>query len=191
MVRRLVDGSPKRPRPHPRSGGGGAEGASPPSRVLRDGRAARARYTRSTGARYGFDDMLFTPTERRHRPQRGARRIGGPCGSSIAPTRSRCSPRRPTGCEEQLPPGGDRLSLLKGNNGVGEEIWRDGRIVALSDWELAADRRPRPRLGLLPGPAVAPRRSTTPWRTTPSTPASPSTADGWPGRWCGSASRPP
>ncbi len=39
--------------------------------------------------------------------------------------------------EEQLPPGGDVLSLLKGNNGIGEEIWRDGRIVALSDWELA------------------------------------------------------
>ena len=29
------------------------------------------------------------------------------------------------------------LSLLKGNNGIGEEIWPDGRIVALSDWELA------------------------------------------------------
>lgn len=40
--------------------------------------------------------------------------------------------------EEHLPPGGDVLSLLKGNNGIGEEIWRDGRIVALSDWELAS-----------------------------------------------------
>ena len=40
--------------------------------------------------------------------------------------------------EEQIPPAGDRLCLLKGNNGVGEEIWRDNRIVALSDWELAA-----------------------------------------------------
>ncbi len=44
--------------------------------------------------------------------------------------------------EEQLPPGGDRLSLLKGNNGVGEEIWKDGRIVALSDWELASIGEP-------------------------------------------------
>ena len=30
-----------------------------------------------------------------------------------------------------------RISLLKGTNGIGEEVWRDGRIVAMSDWELA------------------------------------------------------
>jgi aminoglycoside phosphotransferase (APT) family kinase protein len=40
--------------------------------------------------------------------------------------------------EEQVPPGPHRRTLLKGNNGIGEEIWRGGRIVALSDWELAA-----------------------------------------------------
>lgn len=39
--------------------------------------------------------------------------------------------------EEHMPPAGDRISLLKGNNGLGEEIWLDGRIVAMSDWELA------------------------------------------------------
>jgi aminoglycoside phosphotransferase (APT) family kinase protein len=32
----------------------------------------------------------------------------------------------------------DRLVFCKGTNGHGEEVWRDGRIVALSDWELAA-----------------------------------------------------
>ena len=31
-----------------------------------------------------------------------------------------------------------RISLIKGNNGIGEEIWREGKIVAMSDWELAA-----------------------------------------------------
>ena len=31
-----------------------------------------------------------------------------------------------------------RISLLKGNNGIDEELWRDGRIVAMADWELAA-----------------------------------------------------
>ena len=31
-----------------------------------------------------------------------------------------------------------RVSLLKGNNGIDEELWRDGRIVAMADWELAA-----------------------------------------------------
>lgn len=40
--------------------------------------------------------------------------------------------------EDRLPPPAPRISLVKGNNGLGEEIWRDGRIVAMSDWELAA-----------------------------------------------------
>lgn len=30
------------------------------------------------------------------------------------------------------------VSLLKGNNGIDEELWRDGRIVAMVDFELAA-----------------------------------------------------
>lgn len=38
---------------------------------------------------------------------------------------------------ESIPTDTPRISLVKGNNGVGEEIWRDGRIVAMSDWELA------------------------------------------------------
>ena len=40
--------------------------------------------------------------------------------------------------EEHIPTDSPRVSLIKGNNGIGEEIWRDGRIVAMSDWELAA-----------------------------------------------------
>ncbi|MCZ7526586.1 MAG: phosphotransferase family protein [Acidimicrobiia bacterium] len=39
---------------------------------------------------------------------------------------------------DQLPRAAPCVALLKGNNGLGEEIWRDGRIVALSDWELAS-----------------------------------------------------
>jgi aminoglycoside phosphotransferase (APT) family kinase protein len=39
--------------------------------------------------------------------------------------------------EEHLPRTAPRISLCKGNNGMGEEIWKDDRIVALSDWELA------------------------------------------------------
>ncbi|KOS58204.1 phosphotransferase family protein [Rhodococcus rhodochrous] len=31
----------------------------------------------------------------------------------------------------------DRIVLCKGTNGLGEEAWRNGRIVALSDWEMA------------------------------------------------------
>jgi aminoglycoside phosphotransferase (APT) family kinase protein len=38
--------------------------------------------------------------------------------------------------EEYMPTTAPRVSLCKGNNGMGEEIWKDDRIVALSDWEL-------------------------------------------------------
>lgn len=39
---------------------------------------------------------------------------------------------------ENIPADTPRISLVKGNNGVGEEIWRGDKIVALSDWELAS-----------------------------------------------------
>jgi len=40
--------------------------------------------------------------------------------------------------EDNIPQDTPRISLVKGNNGVGEEIWSpDGRIVAFSDFELA------------------------------------------------------
>lgn len=40
--------------------------------------------------------------------------------------------------QEHIPEATTRLTLTKGNNGIGEEIWKGRRIVALSDWELAA-----------------------------------------------------
>lgn len=40
--------------------------------------------------------------------------------------------------EENLPTDTPMISLVKGNNGVGEEIWQGGKIVAMSDWELAS-----------------------------------------------------
>lgn len=39
---------------------------------------------------------------------------------------------------EQAPRNAPRISLLKGTNGHGEEIFRDGEIVGLSDWEEAS-----------------------------------------------------
>jgi len=39
--------------------------------------------------------------------------------------------------QDHLPAAAAHISLCKGQNGIGEEIWRDDRIVALSDWELA------------------------------------------------------
>ncbi len=40
--------------------------------------------------------------------------------------------------EESIPADCPRISLTKGNNGVGEEIWRGEKIAAMSDWELAS-----------------------------------------------------
>ncbi len=39
---------------------------------------------------------------------------------------------------DNAPRNASRVSLLKGNNGLGEEIWHEGEIVAMSDWELAS-----------------------------------------------------
>lgn len=39
---------------------------------------------------------------------------------------------------EHAPTTAPRVSLLKGTNGLGEEVFRDGEIVAMSDWELAS-----------------------------------------------------
>lgn len=39
--------------------------------------------------------------------------------------------------DEYLPRETPRLSLTKGNNGLGEEIFRGEKIVAMSDWELS------------------------------------------------------
>jgi aminoglycoside phosphotransferase (APT) family kinase protein len=39
---------------------------------------------------------------------------------------------------ENAPRSAPRVSLLKGTNGLGEEVFRDGEIVAMSDWELAS-----------------------------------------------------
>jgi aminoglycoside phosphotransferase (APT) family kinase protein len=90
---------------------------------------------------YGFDEVLFTPSD----PGRALSEEIHHWRALWAESRTDPFPMITEATywlEEQLPPGGDRLSLLKGNNGVGEEIWKDGRIVALSDWELASIGEP-------------------------------------------------
>lgn len=44
-----------------------------------------------------------------------------------------------------------RISLCKGTNGLGEEVFRDGRIVALSDWEEAWIGDPASDLAMVQG----------------------------------------
>ncbi|HUD28798.1 MAG TPA: phosphotransferase [Novosphingobium sp.] len=51
---------------------------------------------------------------------------------------------------ESAPPAG-RVSLCKGTNGLGEEVFRDGRLVALSDWEEAWVGDPASDLAMVQG----------------------------------------
>lgn len=51
---------------------------------------------------------------------------------------------------ETAPPAA-RLSLCKGTNGFGEEVFRDGRIVAMSDWEEAIVGDPASDLAMVQG----------------------------------------
>jgi aminoglycoside phosphotransferase (APT) family kinase protein len=44
-----------------------------------------------------------------------------------------------------------RISLCKGTNGLGEEVFRDGRIVALSDWEESVVGDPASDLAMVQG----------------------------------------
>ncbi len=39
--------------------------------------------------------------------------------------------------EANVPQRAANVSLCKGQNGIGEEVWKDDRIVAMCDWELA------------------------------------------------------
>ncbi|WP_159979076.1 MULTISPECIES: phosphotransferase family protein [unclassified Novosphingobium] len=48
-------------------------------------------------------------------------------------------------------PSAGRVSLCKGTNGLGEEVFRDGRIVALSDWEEAWIGDPASDLAMVQG----------------------------------------
>lgn len=52
--------------------------------------------------------------------------------------------------QSQAPTAG-RLSLCKGTNGLGEEVFRDGRIVAMSDWEEVIVGDPASDLAMVQG----------------------------------------
>ncbi len=133
MVRRLVDGSPTVPdlaEPGP-------IGNLRRRAVCFEMAERLAELHTLDWATHGFGDVLFVPAspetaftdEVRHWRQLTALTRTDPFPMLTEAT---------YWLEEQIPPGPARLALLKGNNGLGEEIWRDGRIVALSDWELAA-----------------------------------------------------
>lgn len=84
----------------------------------------------------GFDRLLRVPAA----PSDCALDLIDDCMNKVAGFGTEPSPvlaeavsslraRAPRDCE--------RIVLCKGTNGLGEEVWREGRIVAMSDWEMA------------------------------------------------------
>lgn len=85
----------------------------------------------------GFGDLFPAPAT----PADCARTVIDHWVQRIAEYRTEPSPllaEAVASLREREPEPPARVVLCKGNNGLGEEVWADGRIVALSDWELAA-----------------------------------------------------
>jgi aminoglycoside phosphotransferase (APT) family kinase protein len=133
MVRRLVDGSSRVP------GLTGTASDDPELRraVCYEMAERLAEVHRLDWAALGFGEVLFVPTSPDTALVEEVQRWRGLW------LKSRSDPfplllEATYWLEENVPDAPTRLCLNKGNNGLGEEIWRDGRIVALSDWELAS-----------------------------------------------------
>jgi aminoglycoside phosphotransferase (APT) family kinase protein len=137
MVRRLVDGSSKVAGLTLGSDAGGVTGADIRRSVCYEMAEKLALVHTLDWRSLGFDEVLFAPTcaaDALREELQHWRTLWAEHRTDPFPMLTEAL----YWLEEQIPPGGDVLSLLKGNNGMGEEIWSDGRIVALSDWELAA-----------------------------------------------------
>ncbi|HWH29539.1 MAG TPA: phosphotransferase family protein [Mycobacteriales bacterium] len=84
----------------------------------------------------GFDRLFPVPSspaaaavELLERVRRQAEELLGEASPVLAEACSALAARAPRDAPAVV--------LCKGTNGHGEEVWRDGRIVAMSDWELA------------------------------------------------------
>jgi aminoglycoside phosphotransferase (APT) family kinase protein len=133
MVRRLVEGSAQVP------GLTGGPGDDPALRraVAYEVAEKLALVHTLDWAAAGLDEVVFTPSSGQtalREELREWRRLWAATRTDPFPMLTEAT----YWLEEQIPAVPARRCLLKGNNGIGEEIWRDGRIVALSDWELAA-----------------------------------------------------
>jgi aminoglycoside phosphotransferase (APT) family kinase protein len=132
-VRRLVDGSPTVPG----LTDAGAAGAELRQHVAHEVAEKLALVHTVDWQRWGLDEVLDVPPEGEDPLRHDLRRWR----EMFARTRSDPFPLFTEGLywlEEGLPAGEHRRALLKGTNGLGEEIWLDGRIAAMSDWELAS-----------------------------------------------------
>ena len=133
MVRRLVDGVTLPPGLQT----SGAEGARLRQRIAFECAEKLAAVHCLDWRALGFDAFMQAPTD--------ARRA---LGEELAVWRQLWERRRNSPhpvveealcwLQEGIPADTPKISLCKGNNGVGEEIWRDQTIVAMCDWEFAS-----------------------------------------------------
>jgi len=133
MVRDLVEGGTSIPGLTDRT----AAAARLRRAVVRDHIERLAEVHRLDWAAYGFDDFIPSPAG-----PRDALRLEFDCWKRLwLEGRTEPYPMITEALywlEENMPVDTPFVSLVKGNNGIGEEIYRGGRIVALSDWELAS-----------------------------------------------------
>lgn len=85
----------------------------------------------------GFGDVLDAPPS----PADAARHALDHVQARVESLRVEALPEITEGIawlRRNAPASAPRISLCKGTNGLGEEVWRDGVLVAMSDWELAS-----------------------------------------------------
>ena len=132
MVRRLVDGSNDLPGLYDE----GDEAAARRQRVALDHAEKLATLHKLDPEQNGFTAFMDVPAS----PERASRHDFDLWTRRWRDLRTDPMPLVTEAAfwlEEHLPKTAPRVSLCKGNNGMGEEIWKDDRIVAMSDWELA------------------------------------------------------
>ena len=133
MVRELVAGSTALPGIYD----SGAEADARRQRVAFEHAEKLAALHTLDWKSYGFETFMDAPASAEHAPLHEFERI-------CELWRQLRTDPMPLVTEtlywfrENLPGTAPRVSLCKGNSGLGEEIWKDDHIVALSDWELAS-----------------------------------------------------
>jgi aminoglycoside phosphotransferase (APT) family kinase protein len=132
MVRRMVEGSNEIPGLYDE----GAAAAARRQRVAFDHADKLAMLHRLDLQAHGFSDFMDIPSS----PALAARHDFDRWMRIRRETRTDPMPLLTEAAfwlEGHLPTDVPRISLCKGNNGMGEEIWKDDKVAALSDWELA------------------------------------------------------
>jgi aminoglycoside phosphotransferase (APT) family kinase protein len=132
FVRELVDGSTLLPGLHDPT----PEAARRRQRVAFEHAEKLAQVHRVDWQRFGFDEFMDAPGSPENAPRHELMRwwrVWEHVRTNSFPVVTEAL----YWFHDHLPRSAPRVCLCKGQNGIGEEIWRDDRIVALCDWELS------------------------------------------------------